>query len=806
MIFENKGLIMKFVQIVLVSLVFFFLAGCSTPVVAPVKVEITNAKIDYLKDVKPILDKRCVSCHSCYNSPCQAKMSSFEGVDRGASKLLVYDATRFKAVEPTRLFIDEKSTDGWRQRDFYSLTSSPDSNATHNDSIMLHLLYDKKKNPDIIGSYQPEADELICPRNQEELDEYIDEKENHGMPYGFPALKQSEYQTLSEWIHRGAKGPTKAEQKKLITPSKKAQTEIKKWEAFLNQDDAKHSLTSRYLYEHLFLAHITFNADGGEYFRLVRSYSNAPSSPDEIPTVRPFDDPKVKKFYYRFIKIHSTIVHKTHMVLVFNDEKLARFKELFIKPKWTEKPHYIDYEVKMSANPFVAFVQIPAKSRYQFLLDNSQYIVMTFIRGPVCRGQMALNVIHDHFWLMFLDPEYDLTLSNPQFIATQAENLSMPIEMSNQSVWETFSDSYREKYETYFERKQELYDSIYPKGLGVESIWKGNKASDTPLLTIYRHFDSASVHKGVIGELPRTMWVIDYPQLERIYYSLVAGYDVYGNVSHQTNIRRYMDFLRMEGEINFISYMPYGGRLNLFKSWYIGDDDIQDIENVDGKELMKRDTKVRYKTKNYKQEFIENVVDNRILKSTDIHFETVNYYRNGEKNALMPKEFNSFEDIKMGAKSLTLPGTAFIEYVTDNDVNVILVRVKMNDGTSHVRSIVINRWHDNVNSLFSSEQVSPQKDTMDWVVGSVGSYPNMFAVVEENDVADFFDVIENFDESDEYRAKIVKYMIGRDSKDFWKTFDWFMQNFYETDPLNAGLYDLNRYYRYGWGYYGYKGY
>ena len=61
-------------------------------------------KVDFIDDVKPILDKRCVSCHSCYNSPCQAKYSSFEGVDRGASKNLVYDATRLFADDPTRLF------------------------------------------------------------------------------------------------------------------------------------------------------------------------------------------------------------------------------------------------------------------------------------------------------------------------------------------------------------------------------------------------------------------------------------------------------------------------------------------------------------------------------------------------------------------------------------------------------------------------------------------------------------------------------------------------------------------------------
>ena len=792
---------MKLLQIALGIVFYFLIAGCSTPVVAPVKVELTNERINYLKDVKPILDKRCVSCHSCYNSPCQAKFSSFEGVDRGASKKAVYNASRLRPMDPTRLFVDAKSTEEWHTKDFYSLTDSVDSNQSHNDSIMMHMLYNKKKNPKVIGSYEPEMDELICPRNKEEVNEYMDEKENHGMPYGFPALKEGEYQTLAQWLHRGANGPSKEEQKALETPSKIAAKEIKKWENFLNQKGPKHSVTARYLYEHLFLSHINFNSIAGEYYRLVRSYSPSPEEVDVIPSLRPFDNPKVKKFYYRFEKIHSTVVYKTHMVVVFDDKKLARFKELFIAPKWVEKPHYIDYEIKMSANPFMAFYQIPAKSRYQFLLDNAHYTVMTFIRGPVCRGQMALNVIHDHFWIMFMDPESDLSLSNPKFIKEQFENLRMPIETSAQGIFQTFSDEYKERYATYFTAKQKLYDTTYPEGLGIDSIWKGEVAQDSPLLTVYRHFDSASVHKGVLGKEPRTMWVIDYPQFERIYYSLVAGYDVFGNISHQTNIRRYMDFLRMEGELNFISYMPYGTRLKIFQSWYINDDDVEDIEDEKGARgygLMKRPSGVAYKTLNYKNEFIEKVVNDHILKSTDIKFDDMNYNRVGEKPPEMPKEFRTFKDIKNGARSLTAPGSGFITYITDNGVNNIIVRIIKKDGSSHVTTLVINRWHDNVNSLFNSEQVNPEKDTIDILSGSIGSYPNMFGVVDEDDLPDFFDMLKNFDDSDEYRLKTAKYFIGRDDEKFWEHFDWFQKNFEESDPLNAGLYDLNRYYKYGW--------
>ncbi len=783
---------MKQFYLLPVVVFIFFFAACSAPVPEPVKVESNHQQIDYLADVKPILDRRCVSCHSCYNSPCQAKFSSFEGIDRGGSKELVYDATRLKAIDPTRLFMDAESAEAWREKGFFSLTDNPEANASYNDSIMIHMLKDKMEHPEVIGEYDPEHDELICPRNKQEMGTYIEDKPNHGMPYGFPALKDREYNTLAQWLQQGAKGPTAGQMQKISSPGRAAAAEIGKWEHFLNRPDAKHAVTARYLYEHLFLAHLNFKAAPTEFYELVRSRTAAPAAIEVIPTLRPFDDPGAEHFYYRFRRIHSTIVHKTHMVVELDDARLARYNELFIRPVWTEKPHRIGYATKTSANPFVAFFQIPVRSRYQFLLDHNNYIVMTFIRGPVCRGQMALNVIHDHFWVMFQDPDYDLSIQQPGFLLRQSENLSMPIETVSESVLDTFSDAYREKYRGYYNAKEALYDQLYPDGLGIEGIWKGNTAADAPLLTVYRHFDSASVHRGVIGELPRTVWVIDYPQFERIYYSLVAGYDVYGNLSHQTNIRRYMDFLRMEGEINFLSYMPKERRLEMFKSWYIGDEDIQE----DTTSHIKRGTKVMYKTPFPKSEFIETVVNDHILKSTGICFDEINYYRAGEVPPPMPVVFNTVDDLRQGARSLTAPGTGFLKHIVDRGVNVLHIRIIMPDGTYKVFSLVINRWHDNVNSLFSEEErLDSSKDTLDIIHGSVGSYPNNFGTVHHNDLPDFFDMIANFKDTQEYREKVKKYFVSRSDPRFWEIYDWFQNDFNAADPLQAGLYDLNRYHR-----------
>ena len=777
-----------------------FITACSYKPAPSVIVEKPLQNVNFTDDVKPILDQKCVSCHSCYNSPCQAKFSSFEGIDRGGSKIVVYDALRLKAIEPTRLFIDAKSTQEWREKGFFSLTQNTETNASRNNSIMLQMLYEKKMHPEIVGSYRPEKDELICPKDQKEMSKYVHKKPHHGMPYGFPAITEKEYRTLASWLQNGAHG---IDAKALQAPSATAAKEIRKWENFLNKEDAKHSVTARYLYEHLYLAHWHFQGSADdEFYQIVRSYTAAPKKIDIIATRRPFDDPKVQKFYYRLERVKSTLVDKTHMVIDFDAKKFDYIHKLFIESRWPQKPHKITYDPKLNANPFLAFAQIPTQSRYKFLLDNSEYIIMTFIKGPVCRGQMALNVIHDHFWVLFSDPQYDIAVKRPDFLLTQSENLSLPIESTSQNILETFSDAYRDRYHRYYGAKQELLYELYPQGEGLEHIWSGYKAADAPVLTIYRHFDSASVHRGLLGKMPRTLWVIDYSQLERIYYTLVAGYDVFGNVAHQTNIRRYMDFLRIEGELHFLAYMPKNIRLDMLESWYIGTDIIQELQEKDTQMQLatsyyyaNRETAINYTTPYLKAEFMQQVVQKRLLDACKIDFDRLNYLAANEKAPKMPQSLQTPQDFQQAVLSMTASGTQFIRHFTDEEINTVMIKVVFDDNTTKVFTFVINRWHDNVNSMFSEEKtLNPDKDTIDIIEGYVGSYPNAFALIKQKDLADFFDLVNNYEDTPQYNAKIDKYFIHRSNKDFWKIFKWFNEDYKKKNPIKAGLFDLNRYY------------
>jgi hypothetical protein len=777
-------------RILLLLCLLTLLSGCASKALPPVVVKLPTHTIDYQSEVKPMLDKRCTVCHSCYNSPCQLKLDSFEGVDRGATKQAIYNSTRLKTMEPTRLFIDAQTTAGWREKEFFSVTESTVSGG-RNDSLMIQMLAHKMKSPRVSGEYRPEADDLTCAKDRDELGGYLEKHPNSGMPFGFPPLKQDEFDIIAGWLVQGAKGPDSARQEQLESPKPADARAVRQWEDFLNRDDAKHAVTARYLYEHLFLAHLTFGSGSNEFFELVRSRT-APGTPiDLIASVRPYDDPEVARVYYRFRKIHSTIVHKTHMVVELDDARMKRFQELFIAPEWLQKPHLPGYDTIVSANPFVSFEQIPPRSRYQFLLDNALYIIMTFIHGPVCKGQIALNVIDDQFWVMFMDPEHDLSVQYPGFLKLYRDKLAMPIEKgSDYGVFSAITDRYNKTAVDFYRARQEYYTALNYAGLGYDAIWKGNNPADTPLLTIYRHFDNASVHKGPLGNLPKTMWVIDYPLFERIYYSLVAGFDIYGTAGHQLALRLYMDRLRVEGESYFLDFMPPENRRELMQSWYKG-------VNLERVKYFPSPlpSGIPFTTGDPKREFVEHVVDRHLRPEVNVSFDSINYLRAGEHYPKLPDQLRTRDDLLRALRTLARPGMPFIAVVNGYGANLAYLRIRLKSGKDAVVSVVVNRWHDNVAFLIGEDdRLDPSRDEADFIPGLIGSYPNYFFDVTEDDLTDFIDLLNNFKGDQADLERLAKYGINRSDDRFWPAYDWFQKRFDEEEPARGGLFDLNRYY------------
>jgi len=234
----------------------------------------------------------------------------------------------------------------------------------------------------------------------------------------------------------------------------------------------------------------------------VRSRTPVGQPIDEIATRRPYDDPGATA-YYRLQPVEGTIVRKTHILYELSPARMTRLRALFLAADW-RPTHFPSRASDVASNPFIAFAEIPPRSRYQYLLDDAHFLVDTFIRGPVCRGQVAVDVIEDHFWVSFLDPGLDLSITNPAYLETTKELLSLP---SEDAGW----IEYNRKQRLYLDERQRFYDLADPKLLGpsLDWVWNGDGKNRNALLTVFRNFDNATVLKTFAGGIPKIAWIMD---------------------------------------------------------------------------------------------------------------------------------------------------------------------------------------------------------------------------------------------------------------------------------------------------------
>ncbi|WP_064608178.1 fatty acid cis/trans isomerase [Photobacterium sp. J15] len=734
----------------------------------------------YLTDVKPIIENRCVVCHACYDAPCQLKLSSAEGIDRGANKEKVYEGTRLIAANTTRMFIDAQTTAEWREKGFHPVLNereqSPEANTQAGVMARMlqlkqaHPLPDQKVLDHDAWDFSLDRDQQ-CP-TIEEMAQYEHEYPQWGMPYGLPQISQSENDTLMEWLAAGS--PMTG----VAPPSASTMAKVKHWEAFLNGDSLKEQLVSRYIYEHLFVSHLYF-ADEKQpvFFNLVRSRT-APGKPvDVIATRRPFDDPGVDRVYYRLVQVRETIVDKTHMPYALSADKMARIEALFFEPEYTIES-LPGYDPEVAANPLMSFKQLPVNARYRFMIENAQNTIMGFIKGPVCRGQLALNVINDRFWVFFVDPDMADIPEVNSFYESQAENLRMPAEKDSTTLPLTNWITYANQQGHFLRAKNALLNETFENGehLTTDLIWDGDGNNDNATLTVFRHFDSATVTKGLVGEHPKTAWVLDYSLLERVHYLLVAGFDVYGNFGHQLVTRMYMDFLRMEGESNFLSLLPAEVRHQELASWYQeSNQHLSEFIQGDINEFN-QPTSVKFATDNPKEE---------LLTKLETKLNSVGSHRYELVNAkLTPESIQALKTIGHihGSQATLYPELTFI-----------MVEPKNRNVEAQLFTLVRNSAHKNISSLFDEESNRlPEKDDVTLVNGLLGSYPGAFWLVQEAQLPQLVAQVKATKTEGDYRVLLDKFGVRRTSKDFWSFSDKLNQINKQNQPIEAGLLDYNR--------------
>jgi len=778
----------------LLLLVGLALTGCTTGPGATRPDQVAESpaapEIDYLKEVQPILDRRCVACHSGAAAPCQLDLGSFAGLERGGSPRTVIDRRRQAGIEPARLMIDTHSAEGWRKKGFVPIIGG-EVGSEPSESTLGRLLFRRPQGSAAAGEEPPAADGYACAFGAGEMEAFLAAHPDHRMPPGLPPVTVEEHRVIAAWLAAGAKGPDPEVVARLTEIPARDQSSVGEWEDFLNRQDPKHVMTSRYLYEHIFTTQITFATGTGAFYELVRSRT-APGEPVvPVPTILPYDDPG-GLFFYRFRRVYAASAASGRVVFNLGGEQLKRVHELFIRPEWLMPPHRVGYAPRFAANPFSTFEQIPPESRYRFLLDNALPILQSCFQGPAASAAAALDVFDDQFWVMFLDPASDLSVRLPGFLIDNEGLLGT--QRAARAVGETAPpDSIRQQRRdtAHFARKRsQLYDIFFRyQGWGYDKIWRGTRAEDAPLLTVFRHAADVSVHKGGLGDLPKTMWVIDYPLLERICATMVTGYSAYGPAEQRLAARVRLDGLRQEAETQFLDFLPQEQRRNSLQYWYGG----MDLQELDASPSS-LPARIQFATDDAKREFVEYLVYHHFLVETGIDFDG-NYLEDGEQYPDLLPEYRNIDDFLQGLRAAAAPGPTYFTAGDDRQDSLAYIRINGAEKGDAVVSLVLHRWHDDVTTLRQEQRLNPSRNRVGFFPGFIGSSPNHFYAVNVDELPAFLEILHSYQDSPEADTRLAKYRVDGGDKRFWEIYDWFQQRFAEEGGGRPGVIDLSSYAR-----------
>ena len=734
--------------------------------------------VSYERQIRPLFERRCVVCHGCYDSACQLKMESWDGIARGASKEPVYKA-RLRAAELTRLYQDAGSTSGWRERGFFPVLNergqSRDANLA--GSLLYQMLAQKRRHPTPAGGLLPSTFKLAldserkCPR-LEQQPEYEKQQPLWGMPYGMPALADAEFALIEQWLAAGAPAEPPAPLPAAV------QTQVRSWEAFFNGDALKQQLVSRYLFEHLFLAHLHFDGDAERrFFHLVRSRTPPGQPIDRIVTRRPNEPPGVQRVYYRLRVDPETVVDKTHLPYALGEARMRRWRELFVEPGYTVAS-LPSYDPDTIANPFIAFHDLPEQGRYRFLLDDAHYHIMTFIKGPVCRGQSALSVIEDHFWMVFTKPDSPATRT-AAFLAAERGELRLPVSGAGSYSQLLRWRRYIGRQEAYLSAKSDFLErQLGPEEkVDLDLLWDGDGVNPSAALTVFRNNDAATVLPGLVGPPPKTSWVVSYPLFERICYLLVVGFDVFGNVASQLDARLYMDFLRMEAEYNFLVFLPGETRGALADRWYRGAAD-EERKFVFGKMAhFDRESDIAYRTANPQGELYA-LLNQRLAPILDRRFDLAadNAAGGGQVQQALLRLSRA-----QGRAVNVLP-------------EVAVVRIEDPAGKQQPVYVTLfkNVGWANVAHISDNHERLPDEDTLTVVPVIAATYANAFYRVTLGDLDAFVAAIAGGDAARDYGAFATRFAVRRTDPTIWQFSDDMQAAYRRQQPLANGIIDLAR--------------
>lgn len=747
---------------------------------------------DYVADVQPIFNRRCIACHGCLGSPCNVKLDSFRGLERGGFGLNAYSV---HASDYPRTDMEAAhSLAAWRKKGFYPIVARDGGAENNLDNSLLYLMIEAGRAHNSPGfsraalkGLRPERYMATCPPKPAALKAELQKHPAIGMPFGLPALSDNDFETLKQWVANGSPGPTKAQQhaaQRIANPRA-----VLAWESFLNGDDKRAQLVSRYIFEHVFLATIVLEESPGDQFRLVRSKTpparvvkgDNGDERVEIPPVEvigtglPYDDPysyaNIERFWYRLEKVTEPAVQKNHFLWQLSLDDIDHLTELFaldsgegwgtgdaLKPGWG------------SDNALEVFAAIPAESRSRFMLENSEVIVGGITYGPVCNGQTATYAVKDQFWVFFLDPAYDPSVQKP---------------MLGLDSWDAFMDRSVFGNADYLKAFAATKEQLFPQGWSLDALWDGGGDDRNAWLTVLRHETNVSVLKGAQGGVPRSLWLISFASFERMYYDTVAGFAYWKGDGSKLETLMFFNFLRQAFEDNFLTLLPPDVRKTIRRKWTQGIGAIGLAAVPFAGE--QQPTQVKVSGDDPLLDLVEQI-EQRLGRKISGLPDPLNPQQ--KPDVELDAAIRDFDDWERAISTLTATeGLSFVPQLP----SVIVLRLNHGDA-QRVYSLIANRVYATQYTLvFENGEALPKKDSMSVYPTLVNGFPNLFVDLDLQDASAFLSDLNAVASAADWKAFKTRYGILRNSGQFWDFYDWINAwNFKQRGDV-AGWLDLTYY-------------
>ena len=762
--------------------------GCTETPPPVVTVDQTpGTSASYNTDVQTIFDNRCIACHGCIGSPCNVKLTSFAGLDRGGYPRNPY-SVHFEDYPRTDMDV-VSTTAGWRQRGFYPVVyrgADPEENKAR--SIMAALLQSGLKNNQpgfsrkaLMASYKDRY-KHNCPTTAKAMDTLLKDRPEHGMPYGLPALEASQVATLESWIANGSPGPTQAQiadARRVANP-----VEVARWEAFFNRPDERSQLVSRYIFDHVYLSSLVVEESSGDVFKLVRSKTPGstieeaeagqdPPAIEIIATAHPYDNPMkyagVDRFYYRLRKVTHQPVQKNIFIWSLSEQTREHLTQLFLGPEWEQST---GFEAPWGVgNPFEMYQAIPVRSRYLFLIENSSIIVAGITQGPVCLGQAATYAVKDQFWVYFMDPDHDVSILEPQL---------------GLGSWDAMMDRSPLGNETYEKAYERALKRHFPDGYDINAVWNGNRTNPNAWLTVLRHESNTWVLRGRQGGIPRSQWIMGYSGFERIYYDTVAHFKYYGSDVGKLETVGFFNFLRQEFEDLFLLLLPEKDRKVIRQDWTRGIGEIGLwLSPFPGRELP---TQVHENDPSHPMLSVIDDLQAHLGPNISGPPDLYNPWVKPEFDAQKPVE--SYDDWTKAISTLTVTTQyKFPRYLPS------MILLKLNHGTeSRFYTLVVNRVYETQYTiLYQNGLALPDLYTMSVYPSVVGGFPNLFMELDLSQVNEFVAQLSKVESLPDFLQFRDRYGILRNQAEFWSTYDWFNTWNFKNHGAEAGVFDLSYY-------------